>query len=210
MLQYGFLQGTFGLPYGGYCVQPKVLNDIVLNADSPYLQMFCVIGKYSEVMRWLEGNDRMVANQCTSQDTFTHDLIVEVYTKAPKLVQLLRGKGNSTVQLVIRIARTWDRSSKSGRGTDQFKPMVKSIVPSGITLAEIFDELAGASPGDVVDATVNKALLDVVLSRVSTRTLATAAQQQQQQAPASPSGSSRSGFLPVYEYSRELPPSYYE
>ncbi|KAJ2844946.1 hypothetical protein J3B02_004818, partial [Coemansia erecta] len=62
-IQYGFLQGTFGLPYGGYCIRPQRLDDIVLNADSAQSQMFCVIGKYSEVMEWLENNDRMVANQ---------------------------------------------------------------------------------------------------------------------------------------------------
>ncbi|KAJ1867956.1 hypothetical protein H4R99_003114 [Coemansia sp. RSA 1722] len=213
-VQYGFLQGTFGLPYGGYCIRPQNLGDIVLNADSPQSQMFCVIGKYSEVMGWLENNDRMVSNQCTSHDTFTHDLTVEMYSKTSSLVRIIRGKRNIDVQLVIRIARTWDRKNVSkSSSSSQFKPMVKGIVPSGVTLAEIKCQFAEAPAGTLVDATVDKALLDVVLTRVSSRssTIASNQQQQTQPIPGSPSSSFATtvALLPVYEHTEELPPDYY-
>ncbi|KAJ2392389.1 hypothetical protein GGI23_005227 [Coemansia sp. RSA 2559] len=162
--------------------------------------MFCVLGKYSEVLGWLEGNDRMVANLCTTQDTFTHDLAVEVYDKASTLSRILRGRSNIDVQLVIRIARTWDRdamnrTSKAGP-LCQFRPLLKVLVPSGVTLSEIKAELERAEPHTLLDATRNKILLDVVLTRVSTRGSALSSDAQ---AP-----------LPSYQCSIEQPPRYTE
>ncbi|KAI8323191.1 hypothetical protein GQ54DRAFT_116305 [Martensiomyces pterosporus] len=200
-LKYGFLQGTFGLPYGGYCVKPLHLNDIVLNADSPHLSMFCITGKLGEVMDWLEANDHMVANQCTSQDTYTHDIAVEVYTQSSAIARMFKGKTSVDVQLVIRIARTWDRQKE---GKKEFRPMLKVIVPSGITLPEVREELARAKPNAVVDATANKALLDVVLSRVSTRDSMLGAGR-----PRSPAVDG-SMALPAYENPSDLPPAYIE
>ncbi|KAJ1795565.1 hypothetical protein LPJ59_004271 [Coemansia sp. RSA 2399] len=200
VLRYGFLQGTFGLPYGGYCVRPFRLNDIMLDADNPGLSMFCVLGKYCEVLEWLEGNDRMVANLCTTQDTFTHDLTVEVYDKASTLSRVLRGRGSIDVQLVIRIARTWDRDAmyrapKAGP-LRQFRPLLKVLVPSGVTLSEIKAELERAEPHTLLDDTRNKNLLDVVLTRVSTR--------------GSVLSSDARAPLPSYQRSIEQPPRYTE
>ncbi|KAI7821308.1 hypothetical protein BX661DRAFT_68558 [Kickxella alabastrina] len=89
MLQYGFLQSTFSLPYGGYCVKPQNISSIILNSDSANASMFCVIGKYSTVINWLDHSSSMVAKQCTTQDTFTHDLAVEVYTRASPLMRFV-------------------------------------------------------------------------------------------------------------------------
>ncbi|KAJ2897181.1 hypothetical protein IWW38_001806, partial [Coemansia aciculifera] len=74
-IHYGYLQGTFGMPYGGYCVRPPQLSDITLNADNEHLRMYCVLGRFGEVKRWLEEHNLMVCNECTVHDTFTHDLI---------------------------------------------------------------------------------------------------------------------------------------
>ncbi|KAI9500923.1 hypothetical protein GGI25_004844 [Coemansia spiralis] len=168
--QYGFLQGTFGLPYGGYCIRPLHLNDILLSPNNPSLSMFCILGKYGEVLKWLCNNNRIVVSLCTTQDTFTHDLAVEVYNKSSTLARIIKGKRAVDVQLVIRIARTWDRGcTLSSSPSCQFKPMVKILAPSGITLAEISSELNRAIPGSMLDVTRNKALLSMALSRVSTR-----------------------------------------
>ncbi|KAJ2874581.1 hypothetical protein FB639_004085, partial [Coemansia asiatica] len=96
----------------------------------------------------------------------------------------------------------------------QFKPMIKGIVPSGVTLAEIKCQLTEAPAGVVVDATIDKVLLDVVLTRVSSRSSAISNHHQQQQqhtctTPGSPSTSITSALLPVYEHTEELPPDYY-
>ncbi|KAJ2485589.1 hypothetical protein EV174_001622, partial [Coemansia sp. RSA 2320] len=76
-MHYGYLQGTFGMPYGGYCVRPPQLRDIELSAQNEHLRMFCIVGTFCEAMEWLEANDLMVSNLCTEQATFTHDLVAE-------------------------------------------------------------------------------------------------------------------------------------
>ncbi|KAJ2449670.1 hypothetical protein GGF42_004702 [Coemansia sp. RSA 2424] len=210
-IHYGYLQGTFGLPYGGYCVRPPRLGDITLSADNEHLQMFCVLGRFSEVQEWLEEHHSMVCNECTVRRTFTHDLIVEVYSKASFLERLFKGQDGIDVQLVIRIARTWDRR-KEGTDSGQFKPMLKAIVPSGITLPEIRDVLRRAVPGVVLDTTTNKALLNVVLSRVTTRCSASGPNpddsfEQRRYLSLSPSPG-QAGLLPAYETLDELPPEY--
>ncbi|KAJ2397925.1 hypothetical protein GGI05_000381 [Coemansia sp. RSA 2603] len=202
-IQYGFLQGTFGLPYGGYCVRPRRLGDIVLSADSAYLGMFCVIGKYSEVIEWLVLNDRMVANQCTAQDTYTHDLIIEIYSRASLLTRIVRGRNNIDVQLVIRISRTWDRDFRHA-ASSQFKPILKVVVPSGVTLSEIREQLESAVPGKLVDATCNKELLDIVLTRVSSRSSTINGRTNSENPRVQPEQTR----LPVYEYNNDLPPKY--
>ncbi|KAJ1665206.1 hypothetical protein EV178_003384 [Coemansia sp. RSA 1646] len=161
--------------------------------------MFCVLGKYNEVLKWLQGNDRMVANLCTAQDTFTHDLTVEVYNKSSTLSRMLRGVKGIDAQLVIRIARVWDRDAMDQPGiagpSRQFKPMLRVLVPSGITLSEIKDELERAELHTLLDATRDKNLLDVVLTRVSTRGSAQ-------------SGDIQAAPLPRYQRSIEQPPRY--
>ncbi|KAJ2659770.1 hypothetical protein IWW48_003283 [Coemansia sp. RSA 1200] len=175
VLQYGFLQGTFGLPYGGYCVRPQRLDNIILSADNPGISMFCVLGKYSDVLAWLDKNsNQTVVSLCTAQGTFTHDLTVEVYNKSSTLVRLMRGKGAIDVQLVIRIARTWDRDAmdykskqEDGSACRNFRPMLRVLVPSGVTLSDIRAELERAEPYTLLDATRDKNLLDTVLTRTS-------------------------------------------
>ncbi|KAJ2514618.1 hypothetical protein H4217_005663 [Coemansia sp. RSA 1939] len=177
VLQYGFLQGTFGLPYGGYCVRPQRLSNIMLSADNPGISMFCVLGRYSDVLAWLdEKSNRTVASLCTTQGTFTHDLTVEVYNKSSTLVRLMRGKGAIDVQLVIRIARTWDHDAmdyksnpEDGSACRSFRPMLRVLVPSGVALSDISAELERAEPYTLLDATGDKSLLDTVLTRASTR-----------------------------------------
>ncbi|KAJ2825621.1 hypothetical protein GGI24_003110 [Coemansia furcata] len=196
-VHYGYLQGTFGLPYGGYCVRPPRLGDITLSAENEHLRMFCVVGPFSQVNEWLEDNNLMVSNQCTVRDTFTHDLIIEVYSHASFLERLFMGQEGIEVQLVIRIARTWDRRKDEN---SQFKPMLKAIVPSGITLPEIRDVLRRAEPGIVLDTTRDKDLLNVVLSRITTRCSA--------MEPNPDYLIERGDLLPAYDVSTEPPPEY--
>ncbi|KAJ2305034.1 hypothetical protein IWW55_002141 [Coemansia sp. RSA 2706] len=198
-LTYGYLRGTFGLPYGGYCIRPQSLPEIVLHASNENQRMFCVVGRYSEVTRWLEGSHVLVLNQSAMEATFTHELVVEVYTEYSALSRMIWGLDRLDVQLVIRIARTWDRQREVG---SQFHPLLKLIVPSGISLDEIRRQLQTAVAGETVDATHNKELLNNVLSRVSTYdTVGSGCTGHSQMSPNS---------LPPYEYRRRLPPSYYD
>ncbi|KAJ2014802.1 hypothetical protein IWW57_005800 [Coemansia sp. S610] len=208
---YGYLQGTFGLPYGGYCVKPPQLGDITLSAENEHLRMFCVLGRFSQVAEWLEDNNFMVLNQCTDSGTFTHDLVVEVYSRASFLERLLVGQGEIEVQLVIRISRTWDGRKDEN---SQFKPMLKALVPSGITLPEIRDVLRRVEPGVVLDTTRDKDLFNAALSRVTTRCSAMSSNPDEHFDQGghgcllSPSPGRGGLRLPAYEVSAELPPEY--
>ncbi|KAJ1955440.1 hypothetical protein EC988_001883 [Linderina pennispora] len=219
-LKYGFLQGTFGLPYGGYCVQPRTLADILLDASNQHLSMFCVTGTYAEVLAWLSRQDDiMVANHHCTQDTYTHDLVVELYTHSSRLKRLFKGLSGTDVQLVIRIARTWDR--RLNRTSQDFRPLVKIIVPAGITLKEISEKMRTSAPDSVVDATADKGLLSVVLERVSTRdsmqwrevraSMESRERMEVCDTRGSQESSSRVRFLlPVYRRSEQPPPAYAE
>lgn len=202
-LTYGYLQGTFGLPYGGYCVRPQHLDDILLNAGHKDLQMFCILGRMGEVQEWLKLNDRMVSNVCTTQDTFTHDLMVEIYSQDTWLTRLFKGgKLGMSVQLVIRIARTWDQGKAAGSANSQFKPVARILVPAGVTLAEIgniVETMELVSGEEWVDATRNKPLLNKVLTRVSTRGEMIKEKEMQ---------SGGINCLPKYEFRKVLPPTY--
>ncbi|KAJ1892412.1 hypothetical protein LPJ66_006357 [Kickxella alabastrina] len=160
-------------------------------------------------MNWLGRSSSMVANRCTAQDTFTHDLAVEVYMRESPLMRFVRGKNNINVQLVVRIARTWDGGCGVPGVSDQFKPFLKSIVPSGITLAEIAGELKRASPGLVTAATSNKTLLNVVLARVSSQSPVEVDHGQNNYGLHS-FPHTRDNGLSVCEYDSELPPLYSE
>ncbi|KAJ2828549.1 hypothetical protein IWW50_001328 [Coemansia erecta] len=199
-LQYGYLHGTFGLPYGGYCIRPPSLTDIVLQASNEHRWMFCVIGRFHEVSSWLENRPEiLVRNQSSMESTFTHELVAEVYTESSALSRMFWGLDNLDVKLIIRIARTWDRRRDSVGC--QFHPLLKLIVPSGVALGEIRERLRDAVPGQVLDATRDKVLLNRALAQVSTHE----------------SGWSRNAectrmslnTLPPYEY-RRVPPSYYD
>ncbi|KAJ2469703.1 hypothetical protein GGI03_000151 [Coemansia sp. RSA 2337] len=198
------------MPYGGYCVRPPRLGDIMLSAENEHLRMFCVLGRFSQVTEWLEDNNLMVSNQCTVHDTFTHDLIVEVYSRASFLERLFMGQEGIEVQLVIRIARTWDRRKDEN---SQFHPMLKAIVPSGITLPEIRDVLRRVEPGVVLDTTNNKDLLNVVLSRITTRCSAMGPNPddlfgREGHLSLTPPSPRRRGLLPAYDAPAEPPPEY--
>ncbi|KAJ1961865.1 hypothetical protein GGI12_003008 [Dipsacomyces acuminosporus] len=108
------------------------------------------------------------------------------------------------VQLVMRILRTWDRQ---GVKQKEFKPVLKVIVPSGVTLPEIREELGRATPNVLLDATSNKELLDTVLSRVTSRN--SALTRSQSVGSNSSSGSSGSQLPPPYESSSNAPPPAY-
>ncbi|KAJ2740670.1 hypothetical protein GGI20_005686, partial [Coemansia sp. BCRC 34301] len=125
-----------------------------------------------------------------------------VYSKASFLERLFKGQDGIDVQLVIRIARTWDRRKDT---SSQFKPMLKAIVPSGISFPEIRDVLRRAVPGVVFDTTSNKVLVNVVLSRVTTRCSELG---QRRYLSMSPSPERAGLLLPAYESSDEPPPEY--
>ncbi|KAJ2162827.1 hypothetical protein GGF46_000391 [Coemansia sp. RSA 552] len=168
-LRYGYLRGTFGMPYGGYCMRPTSLDRILLQADNDNQQMFCVVGRYREVADWLCRNDCAAVIQSSMRATFTHELVAEVYTKASALSRMIWGLDAIDVQLVVRIARTWDRRSSAEGAGDQFHPLLKLIATSGISLSEIRDELRKAVPGKMRDTTRDRKLLCAALARVSTR-----------------------------------------
>ncbi|KAJ2498291.1 hypothetical protein GGH96_004440 [Coemansia sp. RSA 1972] len=187
-LQYGYLRGTFGLPYGGYCIRPSHLNAITLQSSNPHQQMFCILGSYHSVTSWLNNNPIAVLNEPSTQPTFTHELVVEVYTQSSYLSRMVWGLNALDVQLVVRIARVWDRGENKA---SQFHPLLKVIVPSGILLSEVCAKLQEAVPGQLLDATRDKELVDRTVARTTSRN----------------SHRAQSLCLPPYEH-RQLPPSY--
>ncbi|KAJ2850723.1 hypothetical protein IWW36_001692 [Coemansia brasiliensis] len=197
---YGYLRGTFGLPYGGYCIRPESVDEIVLQASNEHQRMFCIVGRYSDVQEWMEQHNSTVLNQSAMEATFTHELVVEVFSKSSPWTRMIWGLDSLDVQLVIRIARVWDRQSNA---SSQFHPLLKLVAPSGISLKEVCDQLHGMQPEQTKDITYDKELLNRALARVSTRG----------SADTYGSGSyarADSSGLPPYEYHRRLPPPYHD
>ncbi|KAJ1939239.1 hypothetical protein GGF37_004478, partial [Kickxella alabastrina] len=76
-LKYGFLQGTFGLPYGGYIVRPAYgLRTTLTLTDSA--SMFSVFGTKQEIISYLRSMQTMVFTKMTAR-TYTSDIVVELY-----------------------------------------------------------------------------------------------------------------------------------
>ncbi|KAJ2659762.1 hypothetical protein IWW48_003275 [Coemansia sp. RSA 1200] len=150
-LQYGFLQGTFGLPYGGYLVQPPrgaLRNRLVLSES---MNMFGVLGTQTEIIQCLKHLHAMVFCKTNTQPTYTSDIVVELYTSTqqaqapgsgwayhaiPMLGRWLQKLFTQQRQLVIRSGRTFTPSD--------FKPLVRIRVPQGMTLSEIAGVLEAA------------------------------------------------------------------
>ncbi|KAJ2137507.1 hypothetical protein IW137_000268 [Coemansia sp. RSA 1287] len=186
-LQYGYLRGTFGLPYGGYCIRPSHLHAIDLQPSNPHQQMFCILGPYHSVTSWLSHNPIPVLVEPPTQPTFTHELIVEVYTQSSYLSRMVWGLDSIYVQFVIRIGRVWDRGENKG---SQFHPLLKMVAPSGVLLTEMCAKLKEAVPGQLLDATKDKELVDRAVARTASSDLHRV-----------------QTCLPPYEH-RQLPPSY--
>ncbi|KAJ2596574.1 hypothetical protein GGH99_007493 [Coemansia sp. RSA 1285] len=145
-LQYGFLQGTFGLPYGGYLVHPPrgaLRNRLVLSES---MSMFGVLGTQTEIIQCLKHLHPMVFCKTNTQPTYTSDIVVELYTSTQQSQPQAPGSGwayhaiplfgrwlqtlfTQQRQLVIRSGRTFTPSD--------FKPLVRIRVPQGMTLSEI-------------------------------------------------------------------------
>ncbi|KAJ2705423.1 hypothetical protein H4R19_005122 [Coemansia spiralis] len=154
-LRYGYLRGTFGLPYGGYVMQEPRAADVVLDAGNEHRQMFCVIGRLGDALRWLEDNLHSVTVKEGAQATFTREVVAEVYTKSSWLTQLLWGVDAADAQVIIRIGRTWDRRPPGA--TTQFHPLRKAIALSGVALSEIGALLRRAVPEQTLDTVCDKA-----------------------------------------------------
>ncbi|KAJ2553925.1 hypothetical protein EV175_002761 [Coemansia sp. RSA 1933] len=176
-LQYGFLQGTFGLPYGGYLVHPPptALDSTLVLSDS--MNMFSVLGTQTEIVQCLRHMHAMVFCK-TTQHTFASDVVVELYTKQraqspgtawgvhaiPVLGRWLDALFTQQRQLVIRPGRTFTPSD--------FRPLVRIRIPQGVKLSEIATvlESAIASPQAAahdgnVDLTRDKAINIKVMGR---------------------------------------------
>ncbi|KAJ1740946.1 hypothetical protein LPJ78_003904 [Coemansia sp. RSA 989] len=192
-ITYGYLRGTFGLPYGGYCIRPENVDEIVLQASNEYRRMFSILGKYSDVQKWMTRHRSTVLNQSSMEATFTHELVIEVFTESSSWTRMIWGLDSLNVQLVIRIARIWDRQSNA---SSQFHPVLKLIAPSGISLFEICEHLQSMQPEQTKDITSDKYVLNKTLARVSTR-------------DSTYSCGSDSHGLPPYECHRRLPPPYH-
>ncbi|KAJ2860325.1 hypothetical protein GGI22_002742 [Coemansia erecta] len=175
--QYGFLQGTFGLPYGGCLVHPprNALHSTLVLSDS--MNMFSVLGTQEEIVQCLRHMHAMVFCK-TMARTFAADIVVELYTKSQSqapgsgwgyhAIPLLGGWLDALFtrqrQLVIRSGRTFTPS--------EFKPLVRIRIPQGLTLSEIAGvlESAIASPQTAatagnVDLTRDKAINIKVMGR---------------------------------------------
>ncbi|KAJ2451021.1 hypothetical protein EV183_003880 [Coemansia sp. RSA 2336] len=193
-VKYGYLRGTFGLPYGGYCIRPETVDEVVLQASNEYRRMYCIVGKYSDVREWMAQHDSIVLNQSSMEATFTHELVIEVFTESSSWTRMIWGLDSLDVQLVIRIARVWDRQPNA---SSQFHPVLRLIAPSGISLREVCDQLASMQPEQTKDITSDKHVVGKALARVSTRNSAA-------------SCGSGGHSLPPYEYRRRLPPPYHD
>ncbi|KAJ1724947.1 hypothetical protein LPJ61_005688 [Coemansia biformis] len=163
VLRYGYLRGTFGLPYGGYTIQEPHPIDVELDAANEHRQMFCVLGRFSAVTGWLDGNQHTITARQAAQATFTREIVAEVYTESSWIAQMLWGLGCLDVQLVIRIGRTWDRRPRDR--SCQFFPVLKVIAPSEVVMDDIGALLRRAVPGQVLDAAREKDLVARTLSR---------------------------------------------
>ncbi|KAJ2763568.1 hypothetical protein IWQ56_004813, partial [Coemansia nantahalensis] len=167
-LRYGYLRGTFGLPYGGYVIQEPCPADVELDAGNRHRQMFCVIGRLGDALGWLEGNRHSVTVKQTAEATFTREVVAEVYTRSSQLTQLLWGVDGVDAQLVIRIGRTWERRPHDA--STQFHPLLKAIAPSGIAMCEVAALLRRAAPGQPLDAAGGKCKLAAAGSRTTADT----------------------------------------
>ncbi|KAJ2837659.1 hypothetical protein J3B01_001959 [Coemansia erecta] len=98
------------------------------------------------------------------------------------------GLDSINVQFVIRIGRVWDRGENKG---SQFHPLLKMVVPSGVLLTEMCAKLQEAVPGQLLDATKDKELVDRAVARTASSDLHRV----------------QTLCLPPYEH-RQLPPSY--
>ncbi|KAI9500913.1 hypothetical protein BX070DRAFT_236971 [Coemansia spiralis] len=173
--QYGFLRGTFGLPYGGYLVQPPhgaLRNALVLSES---MNMFSVLGTQREIIEFLRHMRTMIFCKVPSR-SFTSEIVVEMY---PRPAQHPLSSWCSTIpflgrwvdivfsrqrQLVIRAGRSFTPSD--------FKPLLRIHAPQGLMLCEIaaIVESSASTPRSAykngcVDLTRDKALNIKVMGR---------------------------------------------
>ncbi|KAJ1884960.1 hypothetical protein LPJ66_010359, partial [Kickxella alabastrina] len=144
-LKYGFLQGTFGLPYGGYIVRPAYgLRTTLTLTDSA--SMFSVFGTKQEIISYLRSMQTMVFTKMTAR-TYTSDIVVELYrTTEHNQMTLLRRLLDFSPQrqLVIRAGRSFTPSD--------FKPLVRIQAPQGLRLCEIAGILEDTAGGAAATA----------------------------------------------------------
>ncbi|KAJ1853425.1 hypothetical protein LPJ73_002651 [Coemansia sp. RSA 2703] len=164
-LQYGFLQGTFGLPYGGYLVRPPAAlpSTLLLTQKVP---MFSVIGRRDEICALLRSMHTMVFSHMAAR-TYTADIVIEVYPvdrTAWRMPRWLDFTSRTPRQLVIRAGRTFVPAD--------FDPLLAVRAPQGISMREIADVLARCWDQRAVDLTRDKALNISLMGRSRSMQLA--------------------------------------
>ncbi|KAJ1719441.1 hypothetical protein LPJ53_005802 [Coemansia erecta] len=166
-LQYGFLQGTFGLPYGGYLVHPPGALPPTLNLTQK-MPMFGAIGRRDEICALLRSMHTMVFSQMAAR-TYTADIVIEVYpvnrSAAWRVPRWLDFAGaNAPRQLVIRAGRTFVPAD--------FDPLLSIRAPQGISMREIAEVLMQSWNRRTVDLTRDKALNISLMGRSRSAQLA--------------------------------------
>ncbi|KAJ1648040.1 hypothetical protein LPJ64_000657 [Coemansia asiatica] len=154
--KYGFLQGTFGLPYGGYLVHPphKLQSTLIL---SDAVSMFSVIGTKQEITSFLKTMRTMIFTHMSAR-TYTSDIVVELYRTTPETSIIKKWIDFSTErQLVIRAGRTFTPSD--------FKPILRIQAPQGLMMCEIASILEKPIKGSTINLTRDKALNIKVMGR---------------------------------------------
>ncbi|KAJ2706317.1 hypothetical protein FB645_001712 [Coemansia sp. IMI 203386] len=154
--KYGFLQGTFGLPYGGYLVHPPHQLQSTLKLTDA-VNMFSVIGTQKEIIDYLKTMRTMVFTNMSAR-TYTSDIVVEVYRTTTEASFLKRWLDFSPErQLVIRAGRTFIPSD--------FKPIVRIQAPQGLMMCEIASILEKPIKGSTINLTRDKDLNIRVMGR---------------------------------------------
>lgn len=158
---YGYLQGTFGLPYGGYLIQPPApLRQLVL---TEHRSMFSVIGSHREILQCLRHLRVPVFSQMRSR-SYTADLVIELYRhRMPPISSIMDAvrwlASPAQRQLVIRAGRTFVPR--------EFKPLARIQVPQGLALDEMAGVLEDLRFRGTHDLTRNKAINISVMGRLA-------------------------------------------
>ncbi|KAJ1957720.1 hypothetical protein EC988_000683, partial [Linderina pennispora] len=116
-LRFGFLQGTFGLPYGGHLVQPEALPDTI--ALTPSMPMFACLGSARQIHGFLVQQTR--TSLCTvNVPCGSGGLVVEMY-RDRSYDRLAGWWDMGQRQVVVRAQRAFSVS--------EFRPLLRVTVP---------------------------------------------------------------------------------
>ncbi|KAJ1735469.1 hypothetical protein LPJ61_000535 [Coemansia biformis] len=222
-LAYGFLQGTFGLPYGGYLVPPprRLRSTLTLTDAAP---MFSAVGTRRQIIECLRTMPSMAFCKMAT-GTCTSDLLIELYRAMPALSLVdeycaRRSAANGLLgRLALLAACCWRRligrlfsqerqlviRSAQPSGPSDLKPLLRIRAPQGIMLSEIAALMDTVEDGAELDLTRDKAVNIRVMGRSRAASLLAA-----DNGLLDDDNDDNPAFLlpPYQRYQADLPPAY--